>query len=184
MEWPSRVATALVPMVQISIEYARRVHSAEIDALEARSFTIRGELLETVRRSRRQEPGVRLVAIAEGHVAGYLAGTWLFETPRQRLRSLCVIALAVDKPFRRVGIGHRLLTTLFERGCARGALRYYLSVQVENAGAIALYEATGFMRRSHNPDSYGPGRDGITMVREARPEDRRPPPGPTPRSEG
>ena len=164
---------ALAPMVEIRIEYAHRIHSAEIDALEARSFTIRGELLETVTRSRRQEPGVRLVAISEGHVAGYLAGTWFHETPGRRVRSLWVIALAVESRLRRRGIGRRLLAALFERGCARGAVRYHLLVQVENGGAIALYESLGFERHAQNPNVYGPGRHGLKMIREARPEDRR-----------
>jgi ribosomal protein S18 acetylase RimI-like enzyme len=60
-----------------------------------------------------------------------------------------------------------LLTTAFERAGARGATSYHLNVQVENTGAIALYRALGFELRDRLANVYGPGLDGLLMVRRA-----------------
>lgn len=163
-------------MLAVYIEYARRVHSAEIAAIEARSFTISRSLLEDVARSRSRDSGVRLVAVDERRVVGFVTSSWLFVQPALwhgfRVRDLSINALAVDEPFRRRGIGCRLLTALLERGGARGAQGYLLMVQAENSGAITLYESLGFEFSDRAVDAYGQGLDGLVMKRPATPGDR------------
>jgi ribosomal protein S18 acetylase RimI-like enzyme len=164
-------------MVALRIEYASRAHEARIAAIEAHSFTIAGHMLDVVRRRRCRDAGVRLVAIGEGGVVGYVIGGWYFKVPWRdpalRLRHISVNALAVDAPFRRSGIGRRLMTALFERAGARGADSYVLMVQAENVHAIALYESLGFERAQWAHNAYGGGRHGFLMSRQALPEDRR-----------
>jgi ribosomal protein S18 acetylase RimI-like enzyme len=160
-------------MDDIHIEYSRPWHLREVDALEATSFTIPPELLASVTTSRRRLPGVRLVALKDDHVVGYLTGMWFFEPPPVRgCRSLYIMALAVDGRYQRRGIGRRLLTSTFERGGARGARSFHLHVQVENTGAIALYQSLNFEVRQRNANAYGPGLHCLLMVRPARVEDR------------
>jgi ribosomal protein S18 acetylase RimI-like enzyme len=163
-------------MVAVHIEYALPVHEAQIAAIEARSFSIAGHMLDDVKKSRRRDAGVRLVAVDGSRIVGFVIGSWYFRAPWSdpdlRVRHLSINALAVDEPLRRCGIGRRLMTTLFERGGARGAESYCLMVQIENGGAIALYESLGFGQRQLARNAYGPGRNGLLMSRPARPEDR------------
>jgi [ribosomal protein S18]-alanine N-acetyltransferase len=163
-------------MVAVRIEYASPAHEAQIAAIEARSFSIAGHMLEDVKKGRRRDAGVRLVALDESRIVGFVIGAWFFKVPwpdpALRLRHLSINALAVDAPFRRCGIGRRLMTTLFERAGARGADSYCLMVQVENMRAIALYDSLGFGRIELARDAYGPGLNGLVMSRRARPEDR------------
>jgi ribosomal protein S18 acetylase RimI-like enzyme len=157
----------------IRIEYSRRTHRSAIGELEASSFTIRPEMLVPVTHSRLSDMGVRLVALKHDRVVGYLAGTWRFDSPPvRRVRRLWIVALAVDAQYRRQGIGRRLLTAAFERAGARGARSFHLSVQVENTGAIALYESLGFEVRERQLGSYGVLRDGFWMIRTSADTDR------------
>ncbi len=159
-------------MNDIWIEYARRAHHGEIAALEARSFTIPAELLPSATRNRELEPGVCLAALERAHVVGYLLGVWVYEPPVARdRRSLYIMALAVDEGYRRRGIGRWLLSATFERAKAPGGGRYLLQVQVENAGAIALYQSLGFRIAGRHENSYGPGLHGLSLARARRREE-------------
>lgn len=160
-------------MPPIRIEYARPEHRRAIDKIEAHAFAALGPAqLRAVARCRRQ-PGVRLVALEGVEVVGYVAACWFREpNAAQSERSLFVLALAVDEEHRRMGVGRRLLCGMLDRGVARGARSFRLQVQLGNDGATELYRSLGFEPAQRVKDSYGPGRDGVLMVRREAPRER------------
>ncbi|MBL8859213.1 MAG: GNAT family N-acetyltransferase [Planctomycetes bacterium] len=159
-------------MVAVVIEYAASRHAQSIAELEAHAFTINAEQLEEVKRSRARDPGVRLVAVAEQGVAGFVVGSWFVcaeaSNPSLVRRRLWINAVAVGTPFRRNGIGRRLMNALFERAEARGAHGYALMVQVENLAAIELYKSLGFKRSQLAQSAYGKGLHGLIMKRRVK----------------
>jgi ribosomal protein S18 acetylase RimI-like enzyme len=162
---------ALCPLAMdvVCIEYLRASQVEEVHALEERAYSfVLPDSMRTATRLRKREGGVRLVAVSSEHVVGYVTGSWFWEPPVSRdARSLYIVALAVDEQHRRKGIARRLMGALFERAGARGARNYQLHVEVENRGAIALYESLGFKVLQQFANCYGPGQQGLSMVRSA-----------------
>ena len=64
--------------------------------------------------------------------------------------------IATLPEFRRQGIAERLLSELHTKAQERGAVCCFLEVRSRNAGAIALYEKSGYekiaLRRNYYPD--------------------------------
>lgn len=90
--------------------------------------------------------------------------------------------IAVHPDFRGKGLAQQLLNDVFAYYSERGALRFTLEVDVENAPAIRLYEKLGFRRFSTlyyhkmSPKQLGKYRDleSVTVhpgLRERRPSD-------------
>lgn len=67
---------------------------------------------------------------------------------------------------RRVGAGRALLTAYHEELGALGCAESFLEVRLSNEAAIVLYERAGYTRTRQRRDYYGPGEDGIDMVRK------------------
>jgi [ribosomal protein S18]-alanine N-acetyltransferase len=92
-----------------------------------------------------------VVAEAAGAIAGfavgYLAGR----------RVAHVVTLDVRPERRRRGLARELLGGLLERLEGAGARQARLEVSVQNAAAVAFYEAMGFSRRRELRHYYGPG---------------------------
>jgi ribosomal-protein-alanine N-acetyltransferase len=55
-----------------------------------------------------------------------------------------ILNLCVGEPYRRHGMGKRLLATLMERAAAAGMSEAFLEVRPSNTGAIRLYISLGF----------------------------------------
>jgi ribosomal protein S18 acetylase RimI-like enzyme len=162
-------------MNDIAIEYFRLKHIQEVAALETVSYSILPEPLVHEAMTGGRAWGMSLIAIEDKAIVGYLEGSWFFEPKACRgNRSLYIMAVAVDGRFRRrtQGIAERLLTGTFAHAVARGARSFHLRVQVENQSAIDLYQSLGFEVRVWLSDAYGPGEDGLLMVRATRIEDR------------
>lgn len=74
---------------------------------------------------------------------------------------------------RRQGRAARLLARLMAQMRARGAARIFLEVASDNAAAIALYRAAGFIESGRRPGYYrapdGTCRDGCIMVAQLAP---------------
>lgn len=160
-------ATAVLDVEGMKIIPAQARHGAEIDALEARSFSIRRDLLSTVGHMRKREAGHVFVACdAEEHVHRYVSSV-----PFQNgaSRNLWVIALAVDAARRRRGVARGLLEELLRRARSDVVTRIRLQVQVENLAAIALYEQCGFRALRRLENAYGAGLDSFLMVRAVEP---------------
>lgn len=102
---------------------------------------------------------VYLVCDYEGEVAGY-GGIWIvFEEAH-------ITNIAVDKRFRGMGMGKRLLEELEMIAREKNALRIILEVRPSNEVARRLYQSMGFVetsiRRAYYSDN---GEDAIVMAK-------------------
>jgi ribosomal protein S18 acetylase RimI-like enzyme len=96
-------------------------------------------------------------------VLGFVAG-------RVRGPVLYVAGLAVDRTWRRRGVGRALLRACVEDACAEGLDAISLHVALGNGGAVGLYVAEGFAVRRVLRDFYPAGarnvdHDAYEMVR-------------------
>lgn len=80
-----------------------------------------------------------LVAEVQGTIVGTVLGG--FDGRRG-----IVYHLAVDQDYRRQGLGKTLMRILEDRLRAKGCLRYYLLVTLENERAMRFYEELGWER--------------------------------------
>ena len=80
-----------------------------------------------------------------------------------------LLTIAVDPAHRRKGIARGLMGAALDRAAARGAEAMFLEVAAGNAGAIALYQASGFRRNDLRPAYYacpdGTRADAVLMAR-------------------
>ena len=74
-----------------------------------------------------------------------------------RAQALCgyVVTLDVDERSRRHGVAAQLMAEVERRTLKQQALWMGLHVAVDNAGAIAFYERTGYVRGERIADFYG-----------------------------
>ena len=112
---------------------------------------------EGFRSSLHQNEYLFLTVVAEGEVAGYCGLLQSFDEAD-------ITNVAVDKRFRRQGIGYLMLTRLMELGRERGIERYTLEVRAGNEPAIALYEKLGFASVGIRKGFYSmPKEDAVIM---------------------
>lgn len=72
--------------------------------------------------------------------------------------------VGVHPDYRGRGIAHRLLAELFSEGTRRCVTEYTLEVRVGNAGAIHVYEDSGFVGEGVRPGFYtNPKEDALIM---------------------
>jgi ribosomal protein S18 acetylase RimI-like enzyme len=101
------------------------------------------EILKKLQR----DPDLFLVAEVDGKMAGTVLGG--FDGRRGM-----VYHLAVAEPYRKQGIGEMLMDELERRLKAKGCIRSYLLVTVENANAMRFYEKRGWAHMT-NVRTYG-----------------------------
>jgi ribosomal protein S18 acetylase RimI-like enzyme len=107
-------------------------------------------------------PGFIVAAGPDGHPVGFLLGV------HQREGEGRVLMFAVDRRFRRQGIGELLMRSFLERCRDRGLFRATLEVRVSNATAIRFYTRFRFSVADLLRNYYSDGEDGYQMVRELR----------------
>ena len=100
--------------------------------------------------------GWSVLAERGGQVCGYACLFSLFETAE-------LLNIAVDIPYRRQGVGERLMTALHEKARELGAQRIMLEVRASNAAAIALYRKYGYEKISVRKGYYSGGEDADIM---------------------
>lgn len=100
-----------------------------------------------------------LVARAPEGLVGYLC-RWRLEDEIQ------ILNVAVAPESRRRGIARQLVVAVLHEATEAG-LPVSLEVATDNSGAIALYEAFGFVAHGERKDFYGRGRNARTMIRAA-----------------
>ena len=101
------------------------------------------------------QPQVLLIPGATGFALGRVAG------PEAELMTLAVAPAA-----RRQGQGQALLAEFERQACLRAASEAFLEVAADNAAAIALYEAAGWVRAGMRRDYYRDGaakRDALVL---------------------
>ncbi len=94
---------------------------------------------EEIAKKLTRDPDLFLVAEADGQIVGAVLGGF------DGRRGL-VYHLAVDAACREQGIGSRLMDELESRLRAKGCIRCYLLVTVDNVPAMRFYERRGWKR--------------------------------------
>ena len=79
------------------------------------------------------------VATETGRIRGFAATGW-----QAWNRRLAVWHLYIDRPWRRKGVGRRLVTEAIAHGRALGAAHLWLETSNVNAPGVAAYQALGF----------------------------------------
>jgi [ribosomal protein S18]-alanine N-acetyltransferase len=103
-------------------------------------------------------PATRWVVVADldGEPVGYgvllVAGT-----------TADVLRVAVSDSLRGRGLGRLLLDALAAEAARRGCEDVLLEVAEDNAAALALYAAAGFVRIARRDDYYGGGRAALVL---------------------
>ena len=96
---------------------------------------------EEIRKKLQYDPDLFLVAEVDGKLAGTVIGG--FDGQRG-----LIYHLAVDVTFRQKGIGSLLMDEVERRLKAKGCLKCYLMVTLENEYAMRFYEGRGWERMS------------------------------------
>ena len=106
--------------------------------------------------------GTFLVAECDGRTVGYTIGALVQHRPATGW----IIRLAVAEPYRRRGIGERLIAAAVTGLRERGAYEVYLSVALENHAARSLYERHGFRETDFHPAYFGEGGDRCILRKD------------------
>ncbi|OZV80187.1 hypothetical protein CA850_15950 [Micromonospora echinospora] len=144
-------------------EYAESAHVAGVCAvlgtLGWEQRYIDGQL-GAVARLASSSDGCVYVAIADGHVIGYVSAVLA------RWNMLGQIhGLAVDPAARRGGVARALVTTVEDHLRSHGARGVYVDTPVNNLLGRSFYEAIGFSQDYIMSRYYAHDLDGVTYVR-------------------
>lgn len=102
--------------------------------------------------------GFPFVAVcASGEVAGYLCLKVVLDEGE-------ILDVAVDKVFRRRGVGRLLVTHVLEKCADAGAAFLALEVRVGNVAAQELYRSLGFQETGRRKRYYQDGEDAVLMA--------------------
>ena len=104
---------------------------------------------DEIQKKLQRDPDLFLVAEADGKMLGTVVGGF------DGRRGL-VYHLAVTELYRKQGIGELLMDELERRLKAKGCIRCYLLVTVENESAMRFYEKRGW---AHMKNVYTYGKD-------------------------
>ncbi|MGN0363076.1 MAG: ribosomal protein S18-alanine N-acetyltransferase [Bilifractor sp.] len=100
-----------------------------------------------------------LVADLAGQVIGYIGEYGIPDEGD-------ITNVSVDRKFRNLGVGGRLVSVLIHSAEARGIFRIFLEVRESNAAAIHVYEKAGFYRTGIRKKYYSaPVEDAVLMMR-------------------
>jgi len=103
-----------------------------------------------------------IVAEVDRKVVGYIL-FWLLPD------EVDIHNLAVDRAFRRCGIGRALLQSVVRQARERGSVRVTLEVRSSNTGAQMLYESVGFVTTGIRKGYYSDnGEDALAMALQLR----------------
>jgi ribosomal-protein-alanine N-acetyltransferase len=98
-----------------------------------------------------------LVAEHNGGIVGYVIGAVRWRNVGH------VLAIGVDPPYRKRGIGSALMREAIGCFLRKGAKVVRLEVRKSNVGAQEFYRKLGFVERFEVPYYYGDGESAVTM---------------------
>ncbi len=98
-----------------------------------------------------------LGAELDGKVVGYVIGVVRWGATGH------VLAIAVDPPYRRHGVGVALIVNMLDRLREKGARQVRLEVRESNRAAQQFYQSLGFTQREIVPGYYADGEAAIVM---------------------
>jgi len=117
---------------------------------------------QSVRQLIADQETVALVARAGEAAAGF--AIMKFGEERAHL-----VLLAVLPVFQRRGIARRMILWLVESAATAGVATIHVELRARNAGAYALYRATGFAETLRLPGYYSGRETAVCMMRMLRP---------------
>lgn len=108
-----------------------------------------------------------LIAVADGALVPSLGGTGPagFVLWRTAAGEAEILTIAVLPPWRRAGLGGRMLDAAVAAARRDGAEAMFLEAAAGNAAALALYAARGFARVGMRKGYYA-GEDAVTLRRD------------------
>ncbi|MDD6810549.1 MAG: ribosomal protein S18-alanine N-acetyltransferase [Lachnospiraceae bacterium] len=140
----------------IEIRPMERKDVERISQLEEETFSMpwsRDAFLEMIEK----EDARYYVAEVDGKVAGG-CGVLLIAGEGN------ITNVVVDKAYRNMGVGTKMLQYLIEDGYQNGLTAFTLEVRVSNKGAIHVYEKLGFSSEGIRPNFYEkPTEDAMIM---------------------
>lgn len=102
-----------------------------------------------------------VVAELGNKIVGYVIGTIRWGNTGH------ILAIAVDPPYRRRGIGTALMAAILDKLKRRGAKLIRLEVRKSNEGARCFYSKLGFKEREEVPFYYEDGETAVIMTNES-----------------
>ncbi len=99
-----------------------------------------------------------LVAELDGKVVGYVIAVVRWGATGH------VLAIGVDSPHRRHGVGSALMVNALDRLRRKGARHVRLEVRASNRAAQDFYLRLGFNQREVVPNYYADGEAGVVMT--------------------
>ena len=140
----------------ITIEPMRLSHLDAVHSIEERAFSIPWTK-ESIRQEIENPRALYFVALDGGQVIGY-AGMWHVVNEGH------INNIAVDEPYRRRGVGARLMDALCAAALEKEMIGLTLEVRVGNRAAMGLYHKYGFKVEGFRKNYYADtGEDAIIM---------------------
>jgi ribosomal-protein-alanine N-acetyltransferase len=148
-----------------AVASARRIGGAPAAASDVASIRALEDLSPVTARLLEHELGApgrcAVVARVRGEVVGYAAATCHLDETE-------ILDVVVARPWRRQGIGARLVTELLAVAWTHGARAATLEVAEGNVAAQALYRHLGFSVEGRRPGYYPDGEAALIMWRRER----------------
>lgn len=141
----------------------RTARASDIDALarlEAETFALDRLSRRSMASLVRSPSAAALVAMRDSRLAGYALLLTRRGARKARLYSIAVAREAAGR-----GVGGALLQAVEREARRRGADRLSLEVRADNAGAIRLYERSGYERTGERQDYYEDGMKALLFER-------------------
>jgi ribosomal-protein-alanine acetyltransferase len=103
----------------------------------------------------------RVLVDPGGRLVGYLFTAWQY-------LDLHILKVAALPPFRRFGLGTKLMLVAEEHAKQMEGETLTLEVRVSNIAAIGLYESLGYKRMGVRPGYYADDSDALIMTKSIR----------------
>jgi len=113
--------------------------------------------LSLLNRLHEMHPDGFLAAEFQGRLVGYVIGVIRWGLTGH------ILAIAVDPPYRRQGVGTALVTNILDRLRAGGAKHVRLEVRKSNLSARQFYQKLGFAEQEEIPFYYEDGETAVVM---------------------
>jgi len=146
----------MVAQQLIRIRDLKRGDMGTILDIEYRSFKDPYPL-SLLNRLHEMHPDGFLIAELQGRVVGYVIGVVRWGLTGH------ILAIAVDTPYRRQGVGTALVTSILDRLRTKGTKQVRLEVRKSNLAARQFYLKLEFAEREEIPYYYEDGETAVVM---------------------
>ena len=142
---------------EIMVSPMELAHLDDVHAIEERSFSVPWSRKDLLKEITENKHALYKVALLDGKVLGY-AGMWHIVNEGH------INNIAVDEPFRRMGVGSRLLEALIAEARTREMAGLTLEVRVGNGAAQRLYHKYGFKPEGLRKNYYTDTREDAVIM--------------------